>query len=181
MMRHVPNLLSALRLLAAPFAAWLILAGHDTASLLVFAAAGLSDGLDGWIARRFGFTSRFGAWLDPAADKLLMVSCMLALLAVGAAPLWLAVLVIGRDVLIAAGWLAVRLWSLPVPLEALRIGKASTLAQICYIGLMLVMLALDITAPRLGALAAFAAGLLTVLSGGAYAGVFLRNATRGAR
>src|SRR5690606_13949851 len=119
-----------LRLLAAPFAAWLILGGHDIASLAVFSAAALSDGLDGWVARRFGYTSRFGAWLDPAADKLLMISCMLALFAVGAAPLWLAVLVILRDLLIAAGWLGV--WALPLPVQVapLRIGKVSTLMQI---------------------------------------------------
>jgi len=107
-MRHVPNILSALRLLAAPFAAWLILAGHDAASLTVFAVAGLSDALDGWIARRFGFTSQFGGWLDPAADKLLMILCVLALFWVGVTPLWLAVLMILRDLLIAAGWLVVQ-------------------------------------------------------------------------
>jgi cardiolipin synthase len=180
-MRHVPNILSALRLLAAPFAAWLILGGHDIASLAVFSAAALSDGLDGWVARRFGYTSRFGAWLDPAADKLLMISCMLALFAVGAAPLWLAVLVILRDLLIAAGWLGV--WALPLPVQVapLRIGKVSTLMQICYIGLMLLMLAFDIVAPRLSAAAAFATGLLTVLSGGAYAGSFLRGLLSGGR
>jgi len=67
MVRHLPNLLSTLRLLAAPFAAWLIITDHDTAALLVFAAAGLSDGLDGFIARRWGFTSDFGAWLEKLA------------------------------------------------------------------------------------------------------------------
>jgi cardiolipin synthase len=180
-MRHVPNILSALRLLAAPFAAWLIVGGHDIASLMVFAAAALSDALDGTIARRFGHTSRFGAWLDPAADKLLMVSCVLALFAVAAAPLWLAVLVVARDLLIAAGWVGAWALSLAVPLAPLRIGKASTLAQICYIGLMLLMLAFDIVAPRLSAAAAFATGLLTVLSGGAYAGLFLRSLLSGGR
>ncbi len=181
MMRHVPNILSALRLLAAPFAAWLILAGHDTASLTVFAAAGLSDALDGAIARRYGYISRFGAWLDPAADKLLMVLCVLALFQVGVTPPWLAVLVILRDLLIAAGWLIVRRRALPVPLAPLRIGKASTLVQVCYIGLMLLLLAFDITAPRVAAAAAFVTGLLTILSGGAYAGLFLRGLILGRR
>ena len=76
MIRHIPNMLSGLRLLAAPLAAWLILNDHDTAALIVFAVAGASDGLDGHVARRWGFTSRFGAWLDPVADKLLMLFCM---------------------------------------------------------------------------------------------------------
>src|SRR4029079_3188209 len=108
MVRHLPNLLSALRLLAAPFAAWLIVHGHDIAALLTFAAAGASDGLDGFIARRWGVMSNFGAWLDPAADKLLMLLCFTALFAVGMTPLWLLALVVVRDVAIAAGWLLIR-------------------------------------------------------------------------
>jgi len=115
--KDVPNLLSALRLLAAPFAAWLILDGHDIAAVLTFAAAGASDGLDGFIARRWGLTSRFGAWLDPAADKLLMLLCFAALFVVGRAPLWLVAVVMARDLAIAAGWLLVKLFSLPVAIS----------------------------------------------------------------
>src|SRR6201995_1158227 len=112
MVRHLPNLLSALRLLAAPFTAWLILSGHDIASLLVFAAAGLSDGLDGFVARRWGVTSDFGAWLDPVADKLLMLLSLAALFIVGIAPLWLVALVVARDVAIILAWLLVKLFAL---------------------------------------------------------------------
>src|SRR3954447_6890743 len=114
MVRHLPNLLSAMRLLAAPLAAWLILTSHDTASLLVFAAAGLSDGLDGFIARRWGVTSDFGAWLDPLADKLLMLLSLVALCTVGITPLWLVVLVVLRDMVIVVGWLLVKLLGLPL-------------------------------------------------------------------
>ena len=95
MTRHLPNLLSALRLALAPFAAWAILRDHDTAALAVFAVAGLSDLLDGAIARHFGFTSLFGAWLDPIADKLLMLFCFIALLEIGAVPFWLVAMVLG--------------------------------------------------------------------------------------
>ena len=90
MIRHIPNMLSGLRLLAAPLAAWLILNERDTAALIVFALAGASDGLDGYVARRWGFMSRFGAWLDPVADKLLMLFSLTALYMVGATPVWLA-------------------------------------------------------------------------------------------
>jgi len=95
--RDVPNILSALRLLAAPFAAWLIVTGQDTAALAVFAIAGLSDGLDGFVARRWGVTSNFGAWLDPLADKLLMLFSLSALAIVHVTPLWLVGLVVARD------------------------------------------------------------------------------------
>ena len=93
-LRSAPNILSGLRLLAAPFAAWMILNDHDTAALLVFAVCAASDGLDGWIARTYGCTSDFGAWLDPAADKLLMLLCYTALCAIGMTPLWLLGLVV---------------------------------------------------------------------------------------
>ena len=181
MLRHLPNLLSGLRLLAAPFAAWLILSQHDTAALAVFAAAGTSDALDGFIARHWGFTSRFGARLDPAADKLLMLLCFAALYGVAAAPLWLVVLVIGRDLAIAAGWLFARAIALPLSLEPLRIGKLTTAVQIGYIGAMLVLLAFDLEWPRGIMVAAYATGLVTLLSAIAYAHLLLRGLLAGSR
>jgi len=181
MVRHLPNLLSALRLLAAPFAAWLIVHGHDIAALLVFAGAGASDGLDGFIARRWGVTSAFGAWLDPAADKLLMLLCFGALFLIGMTPLWLVALVVARDLAIACGWLAIKLFSLPIATQPLFVGKASTLVQALYIFATLLLLAFDVSAPRLTQLAAWACGLLTVLSGCAYGGLFLRGILTGNR
>ena len=140
MRRHLPNLLSLLRLAAAPFAAWAILAGHDTMALIVFVAAGLSDGLDGFIARHWQAVSRLGAWLDPAADKLLMLATYVALLGVAAAPWWLVALVIGRDLAIASVWLTAKLAALPLAFRPLGIGKLSTLLQIAYAGLVLLFL-----------------------------------------
>ncbi len=179
--RHVPNLLSALRLLAAPFAAWLILNGHDTAALLVFAACAASDGFDGWIARHWGFTSDFGAWLDPAADKLLMLLCFTALCAVGATPLWLLGLVVMRDATIAVGWFLVKLLGLPLSTRPLTIGKTSTVVQLLYVLVLLLLLAFNLEAPRLTDAAAWTCGLFTALSGLAYGFVGLRAALGGQR
>ena len=175
MIRHLPNLLSALRLLAAPLAAWLIYSAHDSAALLIFAAAGASDGLDGFIARRWGVTSRFGAWLDPAADKLLMLLCFTALFAVGVTPLWLVALVVARDLGIAGGWLLIKLLGLPVAASPLFLGKASTVMQVLYIFTVLLLLAFDLDAPRLALAASWACGLFTLLSAAAYGGAFLRG------
>ena len=124
--RQTPNLLSAARLVSPPIAAWLIISGHDISALGVFAVAALSDGLDGFFARRWCVTSRLGAGLDPAADKLLMLLCYVALLTVGAAPWWLVALVIARDLGIASGWLAARLFAWPLRQEPLSVGKATT-------------------------------------------------------
>jgi cardiolipin synthase len=175
MLKHLPNLLSALRLLAAPIAAVLIVQGHDIAAVAVFTAAGLSDGLDGFIARRWGVTSAFGAWLDPAADKLLMLLCFAALYIVGQAPLWLVALVIVRDAGIACGWLLIKLLAWPVATQPLFIGKVSTVVQILYIFSTLLLLAFDLDAPQLLQAAAWACGLFTVLSAAAYGGMFLRQ------
>jgi cardiolipin synthase len=179
MIRHLPNLLSALRLLAAPFAAWLILYGHDTAALLVFAGAGLSDGLDGFIARRWQVTSSFGAWLDPAADKLLMLLCFTALFAVRATPMWLLALVVGVSCAIAAGWLLIKWLDLPIAPRPLLLGKISTMVQMLYVLGVLLLLAFDLDAPRLAEAAAWACSLFTVLSAAAYAGLFLRGVFAG--
>ena len=181
MIRHVPNLLSALRLLAAPLAAWLILNERDTAALLTFAAAGASDGLDGFVARHWGVASDFGAWLDPAADKLLMLLCLVALLAVGVAPLWLVALVVARDLAIAAGWLLIKLLGLPIATTTLFLGKASTVMQVFYIFIVLLLLAFDLDAPRLALAASWACGLFTVLSAAAYGSVLLRGLFAGSR
>jgi cardiolipin synthase len=175
MIRYLPNLLSALRLLAAPFAGWLIWSGHDTAALLVFAAASASDGLDGFIARHWGATSDFGAWLDPVADKLLMLMCFIALLAIGVAPLWLVVLVVARDMAIVGGWLVIRLAGFPVATRTLFIGKAATLLQALYVLAVLLLLAFDLDMPRLAQAAAGACGLFAILSAAAYGGLFLRG------
>jgi cardiolipin synthase len=175
LLRHLPNLLSGFRLCAAPVAAWAILSGHDSAALIIFASAGASDAADGFIARRWGFTSRFGAWLDPVADKLLMLLCFVALYAVHAAPLWLVALAIARDAAIAAGWLLGKAFALPVGSEPLRIGKASTAMEIGFIGLLLVLLAFDRQWPRLVTAAAATTAILLLLSAGAYAHMFLRR------
>ena len=178
MIRHVPNLLSALRLLAAPLAAWLIYSAHDTAALLVFTAAGASDGLDGFVARRWGATSNFGAWLDPAADKFLMLLCLAALWTIGVTPPWLLALVASRDLIIAAGWAMIKFLGLQTATSPLFLGKLSTMAQVLYIFAALLLLAFDLDAPRLMLAAAWICAGFTLLSAIAYAGLLLRAAGR---
>jgi cardiolipin synthase (CMP-forming) len=181
MIRHLPNLLSGLRLLAAPVAAWLILQERDTAALAVFAVACLSDLLDGFVARRWGFASRSGAWLDPAADKLLMILCLVALLQMGRAPLWLVLLVLLRDLGIALG--ASLAWALSLPLRVapLLIGKAATAVLVVYIGAWLLLLAFDLEAQGVMAAAAYGVAAVTLLSAFAYASLFLRALFFGGR
>ena len=181
MLKHLPNMLSALRLLVAPLAAWVLWNGHDTAALAMFACAGLSDLLDGVIARRWGVTSRFGAWLDPAADKLLMILCFVVLLHLGEAPLWLVLLVLARDLAIALG--ATIAWALALPLRIapLIVGKATTAVQVGYVGACLLLLALGLEAPRLMLAGAYTVAVFTLLSAFAYGHIFLRALFFGGR
>jgi cardiolipin synthase len=181
MLRHLPNLLSALRLVAAPLAAWAILAEHDAAALLIFAGAGLSDLADGFVARRWGFTSRSGAWLDPIADKLLMLLCLLALLGVGAVPFWLVILMVARDATIATGALFAKLFHLPLSIAPLAIGKATSAVLVCYVGICLLLLAFDRAAPHLVLAASYTVAVFILLSGAAYIQLFLRALPPGRR
>lgn len=167
--RHLPNLLTGLRLAAAPALAFLLVRGADRAALGVFAFAGLSDAADGYLAKRFGLTSRFGRLLDPAADKVLMLVSFATLTILGAAPLWLTLLVLARDAAILAGLLLARVLNIPVRVAPLLIGKASMAMQITYVALALVLLTFGLRWPQVERAAVDATALLTVASWLGYA------------
>lgn len=99
----LPNAISVLRILLVPPVAYLIVSQEYAAALYLFLVASISDGLDGFLAKTFGWQSNLGALLDPAADKLLLTASFAALYLTGLIPLWLAVLVIARDVIIVGG------------------------------------------------------------------------------
>lgn len=181
MLRHLPNLLSALRLAAAPLAGWLMLNGDDGAALAVFVAAGFSDLLDGYLARTLGVTSAFGAWLDPAADKLLMILCFLALLWLGHAPLWLVVVVLASDGAVALGAALSWVLGLPLRMAPLLVGKANTAVQILYIGAWLLLLTFDLEVPSEMRAASYGVALFALLSAAAYGHLFLRALFSGGR
>lgn len=167
--RHLPNFLTALRLAAAPALAFLLVTRADSFALGVFAFAGLSDAADGYLAKRFGLATRFGRLLDPAADKVLMIVSFATLTLLGAAPLWLTLLVIARDAAIVAGLLLARMLNVSVRVAPLLIGKASMAMQIVYIALALVLLTFHLQWPQIELAAADATALLTVGSWFGYA------------
>jgi cardiolipin synthase len=144
--RNIPNVLTGLRLFLAPITAFFILHEQYGAALLVFAFAGASDAADGFLAKRFALESRFGAMLDPAADKLLMLLSFLSLTRMGVIPLWLTGLVIARDAAIVLGVFVVQIFSLPVRVEPLPIGKICTVVQVSYVALMLLFRVLGVEA-----------------------------------
>ena len=126
----VPNLLTFTRILLTPLLMWFLLNHRLTPALVVFFIAGLTDVLDGLIARRFHQKSRIGAILDPLADKFLLVSSFLLLGWLGLLPLWLVVMVVLRDVVIVTGTSALLLLRRQVEIQPTVLGKFTTLTQL---------------------------------------------------
>jgi cardiolipin synthase (CMP-forming) len=181
LLRQFPNFLTAVRIVLAPLTAWLILNGRYFDALLVFGFAGASDALDGFLARRFGLVSRFGGYLDPAADKLLMLASFVTLTMIGQVPFWLTACVIGRDIAIVFGLALARMLSLPVTIAPLAIGKANTVVQVGYIGLVLLRLSLDLNLRTLAMAAALLTLGFTLASWFAYGQLLLRAFVLGRR
>ncbi|MGH6871288.1 MAG: CDP-alcohol phosphatidyltransferase family protein [Rhizomicrobium sp.] len=180
-LRNIPNILTGLRLACAPALAALLLTGHERAAFVVFVLAGLTDLADGWLAKRFHLATRFGRWLDPIADKSLMLAAFLSLTAMGATPYWLTAVVIGRDAVIVTGIFVAKMLELPLRVAPLPIGKFSTAVQVGYVALILFILAFDLDWQTIAATAGVLTGAATLASWIAYGQLWLRAASRGRR
>lgn len=176
MLRHLPNAISALRaLLAVPIAIALLHDEHRLA-LALAVVAGASDALDGFLAKRYGWQSRLGAWLDPAADKLLLTTCFVTLAVVGAVPLWLAGLVIVRDLVLVGGSVTYQSLIGALTPQPSTLGRATTMLQIGAV-LTALMARAGIAVPERFAAAVFAlAALATLASGIDYVRVWVGRA-----
>ena len=136
-MKFIPNLISILRILLVIPTVYLLWNHQYSYALLLFFVAGLSDGLDGFLARRFNWTTRLGSFLDPMGDKLLMTASYFMLGLLGHLPIWLVALVIGRYLVIVLGALAYRLLVQDITMSPLLVSKINTAAQIFLVLLML--------------------------------------------
>lgn len=135
----LPNLITFARLCAVPAAFWAVIAHRPGAAFALFLAAGVSDAIDGWLARRLGGGSSVGALIDPVADKALLVTMFITLAAVGDTPAWLAVLVVFRDIVIVGGVLVLGLLGRSVVIRPLLISKLNTALQILLVALTLLL------------------------------------------
>jgi cardiolipin synthase len=161
---NIPNLLTLCRILLTPVLVILLIRQEYGSAVLVFTAAGVSDALDGAIARLMKQKTRTGAILDPIADKLLLASSFITLAILGLIPEWLAVIVISRDVIILFGVLILFLFHGGVEIHPTVLSKFTTLVQLATIFLVLVHRAAGWDG-RLLALAFAATGLFTMASG----------------
>lgn len=161
----IPNLISVFRMLLVLPAVWLMLDGGFAEALLVIMLAGLSDALDGFLARHFNWRSRLGGLLDPLADKLLIVAVYATLGWLGLLPWWLVVLVLLRDVMIVAGAVAYHMLIETLDAEPSFISKLNTVAQIT-LGLMVIALQIRHLIPEQGLWLLMALVAVTTLASG---------------
>jgi cardiolipin synthase len=164
----IPNIITVVRLLLVPTIVWAIVEGYFGAAFIVFVAAGISDGIDGFIARRFDLRSRLGAYLDPLADKALLVSIYLSLTFLGEIPVWLAMIVVSRDLLIIGGVLLAMVLDRPIEVRPLYISKINTAAQITFAALVLGDLAFSAGLGGVRDVFVYVVGVLTIASAAAY-------------
>ncbi|MBS0642938.1 MAG: CDP-alcohol phosphatidyltransferase family protein [Acetobacteraceae bacterium] len=162
-----PNIVTFARLCAVPLAFWLVVSHHMAAAFWLFLAAGASDALDGWLARRFGGNA-VGAVLDPVADKALLVTMYITLATVGVLPDWLTVLVVFRDVLIVGGIAVLTVMGSPVAIRPLYISKLNTAMQLLLVVVALLEAGLGIGLPGLTLSLVWIVALTTLASGAAY-------------
>lgn len=134
---NIPNLITLARIVAVPVIVWLILDDDLLLAFWLFFAAGVSDALDGYIAKKFDCQTEMGAFLDPLADKALLVTAYLTLGYKGIIATWLVILVVFRDVIIIGGAMLFQAVTQTLQMEPLMISKANTLAQIMLIGVVL--------------------------------------------
>jgi cardiolipin synthase len=174
--RHLPNLICLIRLALVWPTLTALNAGEYHLALALFIIAAASDGLDGYLAKRFQWTSELGKFLDPLADKLLLVTVFVAAAWLRLVPWWLTAAVVARDVMIGLGALIYRLWFGPLHGRPTRFSKVNTAAQLIYV--MVVMLNAGFGVPSRDVLAAGAllTLLTTVLSGVHYLQIFTRRA-----
>lgn len=167
---NVPNMITLARLLAVPVAVWLILQGLLLGAFWVFVAAGISDALDGFLAKRFNAETELGRYLDPLADKALLVSVYLTLGHQEHLVMWLVILVVFRDLLIVGGALLYQVMARTLTPRPLLISKINTALQIILAGAVLAKPGLGINTWLETFIAAmiYAVAASTFLSGAAY-------------
>jgi cardiolipin synthase (CMP-forming) len=171
----IPNLITLGRIILVPIVVWTIILGEMRAAFFLFLAAGISDAVDGFLAKRFRMASELGAYLDPLADKALIVSIYVALGIAGALPISLVILVVSRDIMIISGFMLSWLVGKPMPIKPLPVSKANTVAQIFLATLVLAEHGFGFDAALASTIAVGLVAILTLLSVAFYLAEWLRH------
>ena len=171
----IPNLITLGRILLVPVVVWAIIYGELWLAFVLFLAAGVSDAVDGFLAKRFNMASELGAYLDPLADKTLIVSIYVTLGIAGKIPLWLVILVVSRDIMIIGAIMLSWLLGSPLKVKPLLVSKLNTVAQIVFACVVLASLGFNLRADNLIFALIPVVAALTLLSVAAYVREFVRH------
>lgn len=175
----VPNLITWARLAAVPVLVWLMLVDRMAETFWLFVVAGVSDAVDGYLAKRFNAESVFGSYLDPFTDKIMLISVYLLLARAEALPIWLVVLIIVRDAALLAGSFMLFFANRRIAMRPMIISKINTGLQIVLAGYVLAWLGLEFTDHGVTNVLVFAVAAATFLSGTAYTYRLLTGHGRG--
>jgi len=171
----IPNLITLGRILLVPIVVWAIVSGQMRIAFILFVVAGVSDGIDGFLAKRFQMKSELGADLDPLADKALIVSIYISLGIAMALPIFLVILVVSRDIMIVSAFLLSLLVGKPMPIRPLMVSKANTAAQIVLAVLVLAEQAFGFHVALASQLMIALVAILTLLSIAFYLAEWVRH------
>ncbi len=172
---YLPNLITIIRILLVPVVVWLIIDGAHAWAFGLFLLAGISDGVDGYLARRFQWKTELGAYLDPLADKLLLVAIYVTLGLLGHMPAWLAIAVVSRDLLIVGAVILSWMLDRAVAMRPSLISKANTAGQIALAGVVLAQLGFAPGLAHYVVPLTWIVGILTLTSAGVYLARWMRH------
>jgi cardiolipin synthase len=171
----IPNLITLGRILLVPVVVWAISQGLMWVAFVLLVAAGISDAVDGYLAKRFKMTTELGAYLDPLADKALIVSIYLTLGIAGTIPRWLVILVVSRDIMIVGAVMLSWLIGSPVKVKPLLVSKLNTVAQIVFACVLMGTLGFQVRADGLLKVLTALVAVTTLLSIAAYLRDWVRH------
>jgi cardiolipin synthase len=171
----IPNLITLGRILLVPVVVWAITSGAMLVAFALFLVAGVSDAVDGYLAKRFDMRSELGSYLDPLADKVLIVSIYISLGIAGNIPRWLVILVVSRDIMIVGAVMLSWLIGSPLRVKPLLVSKLNTVAQIVFASVVLAALGFKFRADEVILVLMGVVAALTLASIVAYVGEWVRH------
>jgi cardiolipin synthase len=175
---NIPNFITLARMLMTPLAVMMIISQRFLPAFLIFILAGVSDGVDGFIAKRFDLRTELGAYLDPLADKALLISIYVSLAIYAGLPAWIAIIVVSRDVMIVVAVLVSWLLDKPVEIRPVWVSKLNTVAQIALAGFALGIRAFGFDQQLLLTSLQVLVAATTLASGGVYIAQWLDHMSR---
>jgi cardiolipin synthase len=171
----IPNIITLGRILLVPIIIWAIASNQMEIAFAIFVIAGVSDAVDGFLAKRFNMSSELGALLDPLADKALLVSIYVALGIWGAVPRWLVILVVSRDIMIVGAVIVSWVFGRPIPMKPLMVSKLNTFAQVAFAALVLAALGFGFKSSPYEIILMIIVAILTLLSVSLYLVEWVRH------